>query len=210
MRKFIFDLDGTLLNTLTDIGNACNYTLKEYGYKQYPISQYSIFVGNGFETLIKRCLGNWDEIPEFQEIVTTARKRYADYLIDATKPYEGMAETLKNLYEQSVTLAVLSNKPDKLTKELIGHFFPEISFSHVLGGRENVPLKPDSAVLNEIIGETEKDHCYYIGDSDVDMLTARNARCHAIGVAWGFRGEQELKAAGAEKIVLKPLDLIMI
>lgn len=217
MRAFIFDLDGTLLDTLLDIGHACNAMLAAHGYPVHPPEAYRRMVGNGFGKLVRRALPA-DALDELrarlpderavEELVRETRAVYAEHLNDATRPYDGMPEALRELAARGMALAVFSNKPDEYTRTLIEAHFPGV-FSVVRGARPDTPLKPDPAGAVAVMAatDTKPDQCFYVGDSDVDMLTARHAGMIGVGVAWGFRGLEEVRAAGAARLVRHPREL---
>lgn len=216
MQAFIFDLDGTLVNSLEDIGQACNATLAAHGYPCHDLPEYRFLVGRGFNRLVSGALpaGEADRLspPDLAALIDEAKTWYGQHMSERTRPYEGITEALDALAGNGHTLAVLSNKPDNLTVELVRHYFPFIPFTMVRGGKEGAPLKPDPAVplamLNQM-GFTPSTS-YYVGDSDVDILTARNSGMASIGVAWGFRGADELRGAGADHIINEPSGLLTI
>ena len=209
----IFDLDGTLLDTVGDLADACNHILSEAGYPQHPEDAYRRFVGNGISKLIERAV---PEDARTQQHLDELRGRFVDYYtanIDRrTRPYEGIPELLAGLHRKGIKLAVASNKFQDGTAALVERFFPEIPFVAVLGQRKGVPVKPDPAVVEEIVETAGVPHArtLYIGDSDVDMITARNAGVESVGVVWGFRGEKELEASGADHIAFKPAEILGI
>lgn len=211
MRAFIFDLDGTLLNTLADIGSACNAVLARHGYPQHPLPAYARMVGNGFETLIQRALPT-DRMPKacaLASITQEARAWYGTHMMERTCPYPGMKEALTKLTASDCALAVLSNKPDALSAQLIQHYFPGISFCRIQGAKQDIPLKPDPAALLAILQDmkiAQSDACY-VGDSNVDIETAKNAGICGIGAGWGFRGADELVEAGAAIVLESPKQL---
>lgn len=214
MRALIFDLDGTLLDTLADIANACNAILGAYGYPQHPVEAYAKMVGNGFDMLARRCLPR-DRMPDARELeILTGKMReyYAQHFMEHTHAYPGMEKALTELAKKDMALGVLSNKPDPLTKALIAYYFPTIPFFAVQGAVPEEPLKPNPAALLKILAASNlsRHGSAYAGDSDVDMLTAANAGMTAIGVAWGFRGAAELEQAGAAIIINEPLELITL
>lgn len=208
MKAFIFDLDGTLLNTLGDIANACNHVLRQNGYPTHPTQAYRHMVGNGFAMLLQRAVPLAAALMEKQigTLTSEARKYYAAHMKEETDPYPGMIGALEDLAAAGAFLAVLSNKPDDLSGELISYYFPSIPFRHIQGALPDLPLKPDPATLIHLLDHFAigKDEACYIGDSNVDIFTARNAGICGVGAAWGFRGRQELAEAGADVILEEP------
>ncbi len=202
----IFDLDGTLLNTLTDLALACNYALRENGFKEHSVDTYKTYVGDGIYKLVERMLPimhrNDLMIEKVKSLFDTY---YAKHSMDHTKPYDGIIELLHTLQEQGVHTAVASNKPDKYTQELVKLLFKK-KIELTFGQRIGVPAKPHPQVLLEIREhfKVSAEECIYIGDSDVDMITAKNAGIISVGVLWGFRTQQELLEAGAHYIVSEP------
>lgn len=212
MRAYIFDLDGTLLNTLADIGNACNFILRKYGFPEHPLASYSRMVGNGFRTLLIRALPAEAglSVQKLDEIVSEARAWYGSHMMEQTIPYAGMDDTLAALASRGDFLGVLSNKPDHLSIALIRNYFPTIQFQHIQGAREGVALKPNPSALLAILktyGLDCAESCY-VGDSDVDIETAHNAAVKALGAGWGFRGATELASAGADAVLHEPSQLL--
>lgn len=200
----IFDLDGTLLNTIGDLAEAANHMLRLRNLPEHDYATYCTFVGNGIMRLVERAL---PETWRTTEQVAAARADFLVYYIDHidryTKPYEGIPTLLATLQAQGVRLAVASNKFQAGTEKLIRGFFPEIHFEEIFGQRPDVPLKPDPAVVEEILVKTAvaRDRVLYVGDSGVDMLTAHAARVRGVGVSWGFRSREELQAAAADRII---------
>lgn len=213
MDAAFFDLDGTLLNTLDDIGSACNRMLAAHGFPEHPLPAYATMVGNGFTRTVERALP--PEVfarlsaEEREALAAEARAQYAAHLYDHTVPYAGMTEALSALADCGLTLAVLSNKPDAWTVEIVRHFFPRIPFALIRGARPESPLKPDPEAPLAMLAELglEPGRCAYVGDSDVDMHTARNVGMVAVGAAWGFRGADELVQAGARLLAAQPAEL---
>ena len=198
----IFDLDGTLLDTIEDLANSANYALALNGYPTHPIEAYRFFVGNGMNNLILRAL------PEAKKNEETVAKVKADFLPhyftnneDCTKPYPGITELITKLHENGIKLAIASNKVHSATQQLAAKFFPEIPFIAVIGQRENFPIKPNPSILEQIIqiAGVDKSEMIYVGDSGVDVATAINAKVPFIGVLWGFRPRKELEEVGARK-----------
>ncbi len=212
MKKLvIFDLDGTLLDTVGDLAAACNHVLSEAGYPCHPEEAYRRFVGNGISKLIERAVPENARVPRhLDELRNRFIEHYTANIYRLTRPYEGIPELLAELGLMGVRMAVASNKFQDGTAALVGHFFPGIPFEAVLGQRKGVPPKPDPAIVEEIIAITGIPHSQtlYVGDSDVDMMTARNAGVESAGAVWGFRGEKELAASGADHIAFYPADII--
>lgn len=200
----IFDLDGTLLDTVADLAASTNYALGQCGFPTHEAEAYKFFVGNGINKLFERALpiGAKD-----QETILKIRKHFIEYYNDhnseLTVPYPGISELLSTLQSRDIQLAVASNKYQQATTELIQHFFPDINFAAVFGQGENVPIKPNPAIVNDILAITGKDRkdVLYIGDSGVDMQTAQNAGVDAAGVTWGFRPRAELEQFEPKYIV---------
>ena len=210
----IFDLDGTLLDTLADIAEASNRSLAELGFPTHPLDDYRTLVGDGVFVLFRRALpAGSAEDPQAVDQCVSAFYRHYDQLWNATSgPYEGISELLDALLGRGMRLAVLSNKPHEFTVSCVRHFFPDIPFDAVLGYRPSVPRKPDPAGVQEIlesVGATAES-CVYLGDTNTDMQTAHNARCTAIGVTWGFRSAEELAANGATHLIDRPDELLSL
>ena len=200
----IFDLDGTLLDTIGDLAVACNASLALRGLPQHSYDEYCGFVGNGIMRLVERALPEPLRSPENVALMRADFVRYYTEHIDAhTKPYPGIPDLLSGLAQQGVRLAVASNKFQAGTEKLVRLFFPGIPFSPVLGQREGVPLKPDPAVVEEILSitGTPRDRALFVGDSGIDIATARAAGIRSVGVSWGFRARAELEEAGAGRII---------
>lgn len=209
----IFDLDGTLLNTIDDLGTATNHALTECGFPRHNLSSYPMFVGNGVTRLIERSL---PEDERNEETVMLVREKFKEYyeehLTDFTRPYPGIPELLHELMAMGVKLAVASNKYQRAVSALIHHFFPDVEWHAIEGAKEGVPTKPDPSIVFEILAKcpTRKSKVLYIGDSGVDMETARRACVDSCGVTWGFRPLRELREAHADNIVEKPGEIIKI
>lgn len=208
MKKLcIFDLDGTLLNTLDSIAYYVNDTMKHFGLPVIETEKIRTFVGNGARNLIDRALRyNGSEL-DVEGVLSVYIEKYNSDALYLVKPYDGIRELLSKLHENGVTLAVLSNKPHSSTSIMIDEIFGKDLFSVVRGPYNNEKVKPEPAVANEIAKGFEKENCFFIGDSDVDIKTGRNALMHTVGVTWGFRDRGVLQNAGAEKIVSKAADI---
>ena len=204
MKKLvIFDLDGTLLNTIADLGNAANYALTTAGYATHPLAEYPYFVGNGVRKLIERVLPGGTASPEkVDELLKYFKDYYGTHLHDLTQPYEGISTLLEEITAAGVKVAVASNKYQRAVDVLIRHFFPNILWAAVEGQKEGIPVKPDPSIVLSILSAapTPKADVLYVGDSNVDMETARRACVESCGVTWGFRPEQELVDAHADHI----------
>ena len=207
----IFDLDGTLLDTIGDLAVACNAVLGVRGLPQHTYEEYCHFVGNGILRLVERALPEPLRTPETVAAVRADFVKYYTEHIDAhTRPYDGIPELIAELARRGVALAVASNKFQAGTEKLIGRYFPDIRFDVVLGQRPDVPLKPDPAVVGEILTATgvAAGEVLYVGDSGVDMQTAAAAGVRSAGVTWGVRTRAELEQSGARHIVDRPAELL--
>ncbi|MBD5340174.1 MAG: HAD family hydrolase [Bacteroides sp.] len=207
----IFDLDGTLLNTIADLGDACNYALRSMGYSEHALSTYNYMVGNGVRKLIERA--EPDANPEtIDRLLELFREYYDNHCTDNTKPYPGIPELLQTLTEKGIGIAVTSNKYQAATEKIVRHFFPEIPFVAILGQVPERPTKPDPSIVFAVLSEhpTPKSAVLYVGDSAVDMETARRACIESVGVSWGFRPISELRGAYADHIVSSAEEILDI
>lgn len=211
IRLAIFDLDGTLLDTLGDLAVSCNAVLALRGLPQHSLEQYRSFVGNGIMRLVERALPEPLRTPY---TVAAVRRDfvayYTEHIDTYTKPYEGIPDLLGRLADKGVKLAVASNKFQAGTEKLVRSFFHEIPFLSVLGQREGVPLKPDPHIDREILVAAGVDpaQALHIGDSGEDMRAASGAGIPSVGVTWGFRTREELEENGAGRIVDRPWEII--
>lgn len=208
-RLAIFDLDGTLLNTLTDLAKACNYALQTMGFAPHPIQAYGYMVGNGVRNLMKKAHPDANE--ETVDILLEHFKNYYnEHCLDNTKPYPGITELLSNLTSKGVALAVASNKYQEATQKLIEGCFPDYEFIAIEGQREGRHKKPDPSILFTILEKhpVAKKEVLYIGDSAIDIETAKRACVESIGVSWGFRPPAELRRANADYIVNHPSEIL--
>lgn len=202
-RTAIFDLDGTLLDTLQDLAAAGNHALSAMGLPTHPPQAYRTMVGSGIPSLIRRMLpAAAGGKGSFEIAKTLFENYYSAHMQDLTSPYPGIVPMLARLKEAGMVLGVFSNKADVYTKKMVEDYFPGV-FNAVLGLVEGTPPKPDSAgtfrLMAELAARTES--TLYIGDSDVDILTAKNAGLTSCGVSWGFRSREELELAGADHLV---------
>lgn len=206
-RAVLFDLDGTLTDTLKDIADAMNRALRLHGLEEWPVHAYRYLVGNGAKVLSERCVR--DRLELAQAVRATYQAYYQEHNLVMTRPYEGVPELLKALAAAGVRLAVLSNKPDKDTKAVVRHFFPDVPWCVVRGQVEGVPVKPDPAGALAVAAElgVEPGDILYLGDTAVDMQCALAAGMHPVGALWGFRTAAELAENGAEKLAAAPADV---
>lgn len=210
IKTVIFDLDGTLLNTIDDLAASCNHLLQKYGFPTHTVDAYKYFVGNGMAKLVQRALPESAAKPEFEAaFLKEFIAYYQQHQGDLTQPYKGIPEMLDTLQTRELQLAVASNKIDASTKILVQKYFPEISFSAVFGQRENIIPKPNPTIVQDILNSlhTLPENAVMIGDSAVDMQTAKNAEITAVGVLWGFRTEKELLENGADYLVSHPEEI---
>ena len=207
----VFDLDGTLLNTIKTINYYLNYALDTYGLPPVSEADCMSFVGNGAVKLIERALNSvGGDLSLFDQVYRTYNEAYNASPYYLTEPYEGVKELLVGLKEKDISLAVLSNKPDFAVKAAVNHFF-EGTFDLVYGGRDNVSLKPCPDALYDIMTQlgTTAETTAYIGDSEPDVMIAKNADVALpIAVDWGFRTVEQLRAAGAEIIIHNPREIL--
>lgn len=209
----IFDLDGTLLNTIEDLGHAANYALEKNGFATHSMASYRFFVGNGVRRLITRVLPEDERDSDTVDMLLRDFTEYYDeHNTDFTKPYAGIPELLLDLRDKNVRMAVASNKYQAAVDRIIGHFFGDVDFVAVEGQKEGVNVKPDPSIVFSILARARvpKAATLYVGDSGVDMETARRACLDSVGVTWGFRSEKELVEYHAGAIVHKPLDILDI
>ena len=211
-KAIIFDLDGTLLDTLTDIMESVNKVLSTYQFPTHDLEAYKYFIGGGIGVLTQKAfpqdISDADYGLYFEEVM----REYESRQTLRTKPYKGIVEMLEKMNADGIRIAILSNKPDEFAKPTVTHFFPNIKFEVVFGARKNVARKPAADAVFEILDllHLDKTECYFVGDTSTDMLTAVNAGVDAIGVSWGFRTVDELKRAGAKHIIDNPMDLFLL
>lgn len=211
MALCIFDLDGTLLNTLPTIAHYGNCALAEHGFGKIAEERYKHLVGDGRDLLIHRMLGEWnaDNDENFQKVRTSYDRRYEAGYLYLAKPYEGIMEAVSELKKRGVKLAVLSNKPDNVAAAIVKEVFGDI-FSVAWGNRPDFPRKPDPTSALEIcriLGE-DAENTVFIGDTSVDIFTGRNAGFYTIGAEWGFRDRKELENAGADFVAGSPSEIV--
>lgn len=210
-KSYIFDLDGTLLDSLTDLAASCNYALRINNMPERTIDEVRMFVGNGVRKLMERAIpdGNRNEL--FQKTYTDFRDHYLIHNLDHTSPYNGIITMLKSLKDDGCNIAVVSNKFYAATQELVNHFFGDY-VSVAIGERDNIRKKPSPDTVFEALRQlnVEKDGAVYIGDSDVDVMTAKNCGMPCISVLWGFRDKKFLVEHGANVFVEKPSEILLL
>ena len=204
MTAILFDLDGTLLNTLEDLTDATNAALRHFGCPQRSMEEVRNFVGNGAERLIRLALPGKDNDPEVSEVLSWYKDFYAAHSQIKTRPYDGVLEALQAVKE-AFPVAVVSNKPDNATKLLCKQYFGDV---FALGESSRCPRKPAPDMVRQAMAAIGADSCIYVGDSEVDVLTAKNAGVPCLSVLWGFRDRDTLLEAGAEHFCENPADLL--
>lgn len=207
MNVVIFDLDGTLADTLFDLADAVNYGLDKMGYPLHDYGEYRFFVGNGVQKLCYRALPDGKK-DDTEKLLAFFNEYYSKHCFDKTVLYDGMKDTLKRLSESGAVLAVATNKPQPFAQLIVSKLLPDTEFAKVLGSCAERPKKPDTAIVDDILsGIPEYEKVYMVGDSAVDINTAKNAEIASIGCVWGFRGREELESAGADFLALKTSDI---
>ena len=201
----IFDLDGTLLNTVEDLGNATNHALTECCFPTHPIEAYYQMVGRGIYNLFRAAVPAGQSTEEVVQRMASIFIPYYDaHKCDFTRPYDGIPGMLKTITAAGVRLAVASNKYQDGAEKLVNHFFGEYDFVRILGQRDGQPIKPDPAIVDQILADVPKvakEQVVYVGDSNVDIQTGANAEVRTIGVTWGFRSREELASYNPSAIV---------
>lgn len=207
---YIFDLDGTLLNTLQDLAASVNYALSQYQMPTHDTDVVRSFVGNGVRLLMERATPDGAQNAQFEAVFATFRQHYMKHSLDTTRPYDGIPEMLRELKRQGKRLAVVSNKFYAATQELVAHFFPEIEVAIGEHETEGIRKKPAPDTVYEALRQLGmgKENAVYVGDSDVDLMTARNSGLSCISVLWGFRDRDFLLRHGATTFVREPSELV--
>ena len=211
MKIIVFDLDGTLLNSLEDLADSANWVLEQHGFPTHPVDAYRYFVGDGVRKLIERILPQ-EERTEAR--IEQCRQEFVAYykvhMEDKTSVYEGITELLVELKNRGLKIAVATNKVHIAVKPLMEKYFPEIRFDSMIGQREGVPVKPAPQIMFDILRETgcEPSEALHVGDTATDMQLAHNAGVTPVGVLWGYRPLEELQEAGAKFIIEKPEELL--
>ena len=208
-KTYVFDLDGTLLNTINDLAASVNFALKEYGMSQHTVDEVRNFVGNGVKKLMERAVPDGLDNPLFEDAYATFKKHYLEHGLDTTKPYPGIVDLLRELKKRGKNIAVVSNKFYDATGELVRHFFGEY-VKVAIGERENIRKKPAPDTVLEafrLLG-VDKEEAVYIGDSDVDVNTAKIVGIPCISGLWGFRDIEFLIENGATTFVETPQEIL--
>jgi phosphoglycolate phosphatase len=212
-KGIIFDLDGTLADTLTDIASSMNRVLQERGYPVHPVEEYKILIGRGLENLVTGSLPKEARMPSIiAACLASLIEDYRENCLVNTRLYPGIESLLFRLQDKGLKLAVFSNKADDLTRLIVNSLMPGIRFSKVVGARPDYPKKPDPSgarLISEFL-HLLPEQVIYLGDSDVDMLTARGAGMLAVGVLWGFRTKEELLLNGADHLLSDPNELMAL
>ncbi|WP_456100409.1 HAD family hydrolase [Prevotella jejuni] len=208
-KTYIFDLDGTLLSTLNDLASSTNYALRWAGMPERTIEEVRMFVGNGVKILMERAIPEGVNNPKFEETYAKFREHYMEHNLDTTRPYDGVPELLHELKRRGKHLAIVSNKFYAATQDLAKHFFPD-TIEVAIGERENIRKKPAPDTVLEALRQlnVSKEDAVYIGDSDVDIMTAKNCGLPCISVLWGFRDKDFLIEHGGSLFVEKPIEIL--
>jgi phosphoglycolate phosphatase len=206
----IFDLDGTLINSLEDLADSTNEVLTKYGFTNHSIEAYKKFIGNGMRQLVKNSVPKNTEESLIDTILQDLKSIYNKNFTNKTHPYENVHSMLEKLKELGIKMAVCSNKPDSLTNEIVEEIIGKDYFGVIFGEREGIPRKPDPTSLLEASRhlEVEPEKIIYLGDSGGDMICANKAGMFAIGALWGFREEKELVEGGAQILLSEPMELL--
>ncbi len=207
-KTYIFDLDGTLLSTLADLAASTNYALRTHHMPERSLDEVRRFVGNGVKKLMERAIPDGLNNPLFEETFATFRQHYMQHNLDTTQPYPGIMQLLEQLKAEDKNIAVVSNKFYAATRELCRHFFGDL-VPVAIGEREDIRKKPAPDTVIEALRElgVDKEGAVYIGDSDVDIMTAKNSGMPCVSVLWGFRNKEFLLEHGATTLISKPEEM---
>lgn len=210
IKALIFDLDGTLINSLYDIALSMNKVLEKHNYPTHDINKYNYFVGDGAFVLVKNAMPKSATENEIENILKSFIEIYDQGIHNNTKPYDGIYEMLEKLEKMKIKKSILSNKPHKFTLKYVENLFNNFEFLEVHGQKVDIPKKPDPTMAKEIATKlnTSCEEIIFVGDTATDIKTAKNANMISIGVAWGFRPVEELQEAGADFIAYTPMDII--
>ena len=210
-KAILFDLDGTLLDTLDDLADSMNQALSQLGFTTHPVKAYKYFVGDGAEIMAKRALPqNHREPPTIEKCITIMKQKYNERWTVNTKPYLGITDLLDSLQAHNFPMAILSNKPDDFTQKMTAELLADYQFRIVRGARNGVPAKPNPDAALQIADQIRisPSQFMYLGDTDTDMKTATAAGMFPAGALWGFRTAEELKANGAAILVEQPIEVL--
>ncbi len=208
-KAVIFDLDGTLIDSLEDLADAVNCALSCFGLQVHSLQSFRKMVGDGTRTLISRALPA-DKQQLLEPVLDKMRQRYFETCLNKSRPYKGIEAVLAKLKKAAIKMAVLTNKDQKMAQKMIEHFFGKDCFNVIRGTFDSIAVKPDPAALLEVLEKlgVNADEAVFVGDSNIDIHTAKAAKMASIGVNWGFRGEDELRAAGADFVINQPNELL--
>lgn len=209
-KAVLFDLDGTLADTLPDLAAATNAALRENGFPECPLGDYPHMVGNGARLLVQRALHEAATDDTVEQVLASFLRIYDELCLREVCLYPGIDETVRRLHEAGYHLLVVTNKPQQQADKIVRHFFGDTLFEGVYGGGSAYPKKPDPTSAQLALRQVNADPAasWFVGDSDVDVLTAKAAHLRCVGVAWGFRGEAELRRAGADAVAMTAADVL--
>ena len=209
-KAIIFDLDGTLVNSLEDLADATNYALKFFGQQVHSVEAFRQMVGEGTRTLISKTLAN-DKQELIEQVLVKMREKYMQICLDKSRPYNGIPEVVSELAKRKFKLAVLTNKDQKMAQKIVSHFFEGL-FQIVKGTIEAIAVKPEPTAALQVLTRlgVKPEEAIFVGDSKIDVQTAKAAGIKAVGVNWGFRGRAELIEAGADAVIDEPGQLLTL
>ena len=209
-KAVLFDLDGTLADTLPDLAAATNAALRENGFPECPLGDYPHMVGNGARLLVQRALHEAATDDTVEQVLASFLRIYDERCLREVRLYPGLDETVRRLHEAGYHLLVVTNKPQQQADKIVRHFFGDTLFEGVYGGGSAYPKKPDPTSAQLALRQVNADPAasWFVGDSDVDVLTAKAAHLRCVGAAWGFRGEAELRRAGADAVAMTAADIL--
>lgn len=212
IKAVLFDLDGTLLNTLDDLGDSTNYALGLYGLPSHSIEEYKYFVGNGMRKLIERAVPQGSSPQTVDKVFDAFMEYYGKHYADKTAPYDGAVKMLNDVKSKGKIIAVITNKADSSAQQVVADYFGKDLFNLVFGQREGIPTKPDptlTLMAMKELGVTPQE-CIFVGDSGMDVATGVNSGAYPVGVLWGFRKADELMENGAKRLISAPSELLGI